>query len=237
MEAGLSEKPDCSQRSGDCADACDADGFDCAGRRALVLSFRIRVPIWSLRSYGVTVHRPPGTGSFFGPLDGRAASARRGRKMCLSPCGPWSLRSCGHLQGQEGCSMRRICVVCITFVMATVFMTEAVWASKISDRKCARRARHCAKCCESPGCEPDAEPSAPQATPAAAVPKSAAPATSAERPYLPPAATPAKPPAAPPVTPLPPPVEKPALVKPIEKPATIPPRRARTPFAMHLRKP
>jgi len=35
----------------------------------------------------VTVHRPPGTGSFFGQFDRRATWTRQGRKMCLSPYG------------------------------------------------------------------------------------------------------------------------------------------------------
>jgi len=35
----------------------------------------------------LTVHRPPGTGSFFGRFDPYPASTRGGRKMCLSPCG------------------------------------------------------------------------------------------------------------------------------------------------------
>ncbi len=35
----------------------------------------------------VTVHRPPGTGSFFGRFNRCARLTREGRKMCLSPCG------------------------------------------------------------------------------------------------------------------------------------------------------
>jgi hypothetical protein len=37
------------------------------------------------RSPGVNVHRPPGTGSFFGPSRSVGRPWREGRKMCLSP--------------------------------------------------------------------------------------------------------------------------------------------------------
>jgi len=40
-----------------------------------------------MAAFRVTVQRSPGTGSFFGPFRCRAAPARQGRKMCLSPCG------------------------------------------------------------------------------------------------------------------------------------------------------
>ena len=49
---------------------------------ALFSAFRL---FW--KTPEVTVHRPPGTGSFFGRFQRRATRKAHGRKMCLSPCG------------------------------------------------------------------------------------------------------------------------------------------------------
>ena len=67
--------------------------------------------------------------------------------------------------------MRRLGTVCLSFVMATFVMTEAVWACKILDHTFGCCAHHCTRCCEAAPCS---APSACNACAPAAMP--AAPA-------------------------------------------------------------
>ena len=117
------------------------------------------------------------------------------------------LRRSGLSPTIGGCLMRRLCVVGIAFAVATLVMTESVWALKRFEHKHGRHARGCTECCEVTSCEPGAAQSAPLAMPAPAAPKPPAPPSStpkppappksAEKPYLPPVVPPAKPPVAP----------------------------------------